>query len=192
MEAGQLIAALAYHATSDAEEEAALLKILKFLSLSAEPFSRANPEGHITGSAVIGRIDGSAFLLIRHRKLERWLQPGGHTDPEDENVLATALREAREETGVVALSPAANGRVIDVDVHPIPARRAEPAHLHFDLRYLATTEETALAPQAVETRGARWFTLEEAIAEGVEESLLRALRKAHALLAKPGRSLPGR
>jgi 8-oxo-dGTP pyrophosphatase MutT (NUDIX family) len=184
IEAAQLIANLAHHPAVDAEEEAALLRILRFLALSPEPFGRANPEGHITGSAVIGRADGSAFLLVHHRKLGRWLQPGGHTDPDDADVLATALREAREETGLSSLDAALGGRPFDVDVHAIPERPGEPAHLHFDVRYLVTTSQTELLAQDDEVAGIRWFTLEEALAEGVEGSLVRALRKAHKRLAR--------
>jgi 8-oxo-dGTP pyrophosphatase MutT (NUDIX family) len=183
IEAGRLIAGLAHHAAADAEEEVSLLRMLRFLALSPDPFGRGNPEGHITGSAVIGRPDGSAFLLVHHRKLDRWLQPGGHTDAADADVLATALREAREETGLFALTPALNGRPFDVDVHAIPERPGEPAHWHFDLRHLATTLETAAsAAQADEVAGVRWFTLDEALAEGVDASLARALSKAHRLL----------
>ena len=182
IEAGRLIAMLAYYAAADAEEEASLLRLLRFLSLSPDPFGRGNAEGHITGSAVVGRPDGSAFLLVHHRKLGRWLQPGGHTDASDADVLATALREAREETGVSGLEPA-GGQPFDVDVHPIPARPGEPAHFHFDLRFLVTTSETALVAQAEEIAGARWFTLEEALEAGIDTSLARALSKATKILA---------
>ena len=182
IEAGRLIAGLAHHRASDPDEEASLLKILRFLSLTGDPFSRENPDGHITGSTVIARPDASAFLLVHHRKLDAWLQPGGHTDAEDADVLATALREAREETGLSGLVVACDGKPFDVDVHAIPARPHEPAHWHFDLRHLATTEETALAPQEAEARAARWFTLEEAEREGVDASLQRAMRKAERIL----------
>jgi 8-oxo-dGTP pyrophosphatase MutT (NUDIX family) len=183
MEAGRLIALLAHHRAADPGEEASLLKILKFLSLSPGPFDRANPEGHITGSAVVARPDGKAFLLVHHRRLDRWLQPGGHTDPEDTDVLATALREVREETGVLARPVEAGGRPFDVDVHPIPARKGEPEHLHFDLRFLATASDTDLTPHPEETREVRWCTLEEARAIGADPSVLRALEKASGLLS---------
>ena len=182
IEPGRLIAGLAHHRAADPDEEASLLKILRFLALSPEPFSRGNPEGHITGSTVIARPDASAFLLVYHRKLDRWLQPGGHTDEEDADVLATALREAREETGVEALEVAHGGRPFDVDVHAIPARPREPAHWHFDLRHLATTSETRVAAQQAEAREARWFTLEEAVEAGADGSLVRALNKARGIL----------
>lgn len=186
IEAGQLIALLAHHRTEDAEEEASLLRMLRFLALSQDPFGRGNAEGHVTGSAVIGRPGGGAFLLVHHRKLNRWLQPGGHTDSGDADVLATALREAREETGLMAFETPQGGQPFDVDVHPIPERPGEPAHFHFDLRFLATTSETDPTAQDEEVAGARWFTLEEALAAGVDASLARALRKAQALLSAPG------
>jgi len=182
IEAGQLIALLAHHPAQDAAEEASLLRMLRFLSLSPDPFGRGDAEGHVTCSAVIGRPGGGSFLLVHHRKLGRWLQPGGHTDSKDADVLQTALREAREETGLLALNTPRGGQPFDVDVHPIPARPGEPAHLHFDLRFLATTSETALKAQDEEVAGARWFTLEEALAAPVDASLARALRKAERLL----------
>lgn len=182
IEAGRLIALLAHHPAADAEEEASLLRVLRFLALSPDPFSRGNAEGHVTCSVVIGRPGGGAYLLVHHRKLGRWLQPGGHTDSDDADALATALREAREETGLSALETPRGGQPFDVDVHPIPARPGEPAHFHFDLRFLATTSETAVTAQTEEVAGVRWFTLEEALAEGVDGSLARALGKAERML----------
>ncbi|MGH9318083.1 MAG: NUDIX domain-containing protein [Thermoanaerobaculia bacterium] len=100
----------------------------------------------------------------------------------DRSVFATALREAQEETGLAALEDRLGGRVLDVDVHPIPARRGRPAHVHYDIRYLLTASGDAVAPQKAEVYGAVWFTLEEAFAAGVDHSLARAPRRANALL----------
>ncbi|MCA1609696.1 MAG: NUDIX domain-containing protein [Acidobacteria bacterium] len=128
------------------------------------------------------RPDGSAFLLIHHRKFDRWLQPGGHSDPEDGTVFDTALREVREETGADALVAGNAGRLLDVDVHPIPARGSEPAHFHFDLRYLVVFQGEAGFGEPQEISGIGWFSLEEALRAGVDESLARTLRKAAATL----------
>jgi 8-oxo-dGTP pyrophosphatase MutT (NUDIX family) len=185
--AAKLSDELSAYVAANASEESSLARLRELLSRAADPFTRANPE-HVTGSAVIARPDGMAFLLVYHRRLDRWLQPGGHVEPPDESVLATALREAREETGISSLDIAHGRRILDLDVHPVPAAPDRPAHVHYDLRYLATTSDDALAVAADEIRAARWFTLEEALAAGVDDSLARALRKASSSLAS-GRPL---
>lgn len=175
--------ALARYAGEGPEEAESLEWIRRFLAGPEDPFSRATPEGHVTGSAVIARPDGSAFLLVLHRKLSRWLQPGGHTEASDASVFDTALREAREETGLPRLEAPLGHAVLDMDVHPIPAHGGDAAHFHFDVRYLFSTELDA-DPAASEdpSRPMRWASLEEALSLGVDRSLERALRKAQARL----------
>jgi len=185
MDAQELDRALARHEAEGAEEAAALERIRQLLAGPEDPFSRSTAEGHITGSAVVARADGSAFLLVLHRKLSRWLQPGGHTEETDGSVFDTALREAVEETGIPgAAFHAPLGRtILDVDVHPIPARGADPAHHHFDVRYLFVSDaESDLDAAEDPTRPMRWASFEEALSLGVDASLERALRKARAAL----------
>ncbi|HEY6052023.1 MAG TPA: NUDIX hydrolase [Thermoanaerobaculia bacterium] len=179
-----LLEDLGAYPPADERERASVERMKRFVASAASPFDRSNPEGHVTGSAVVARADGSAFLLVRHRKLDRWLQPGGHCDPADGGVLGTALREATEETGVGDLVPALEGRPFDVDVHPIPARGSEPAHLHYDVRYLVTCSEPAGEPAADEVSESGWFGLDEALSMGIDESLARSLKKAKAILVK--------
>jgi ADP-ribose pyrophosphatase YjhB (NUDIX family) len=123
------------------------------------PFDRAIGEGHLTGSAITVSADGRQVLLLHHRKLDRWLQPGGHGDPGETTGEEVALREALEESGIegLTLHPRAP-RPLDVDVHDIPARGSEPAHQHLDLRYLVVAPERArLLPElASSTRSAGW------------------------------------
>ena len=76
---------------------------------------------------------GDRVLLAHHRELERWLQPSGHSDG-DPDTLAVAMREAREESGLDVR--ALDNAIFDIDVHRIPARGREPAHFHFDVRFL--------------------------------------------------------
>jgi 8-oxo-dGTP pyrophosphatase MutT (NUDIX family) len=123
---------------------------------------------------------GDRVLLLHHRKLHRWLQPGGHADPGETAGESVALREALEETGIdgLALHPEAP-RPLDVDVHSIPARGSEPAHQHLDLRYLVVAPAAAaLTPKADESNDLRWFRWEETDALGLDPGLERALRKA--------------
>jgi len=167
---------------SGEEEHKSFGAILELLRRAEDPFTRDHTD-HITGSAVVARPDGSAFLLVFHRRLERWLQPGGHVEPEDMSARETALREAREETGVTALDLANGGRILDLDVHPIPATKKRPAHVHYDLLYLLTTREDATVAEPAEIDKVAWFSLEEALAAGVDRSLERALRKARSVLS---------
>ena len=122
-------------------------EILAFVDRHPDPFDRGIVEGHLTGSAVVVSATGDQVLLLHHRKLRRWLQPGGHAEAGERSGETVALREAREETGIegLTLHPSAP-RPLDVDVHPIPARGDEPAHRHLDLRYLVVAPARRDAP----------------------------------------------
>lgn len=140
--------------------------------------------GHITGSAWIVSHDHSHALLTHHRKLDRWLQLGGHADGEPE-IQKVALREAREESGMQDFSIVmSDGKLVplDVDVHDIPAYGDEPAHEHHDLRFLLIASKGQELRRSEESKDLRWFTLEEIPEVSQEESLLRMLRKSEELL----------
>ena len=143
----------------DARETESLAWMRRFVAAPEDPFARENPVGHVTASAVVARPGGEAFLLVFHRKLSRWLQPGGHVEHPTRRPSTAALREASEETGIrIARFEAPLGEAIfDVDVHGIPARRSEPAHHHFDVRFVLTTEsEIDLAASDDPTRPIEW------------------------------------
>jgi 8-oxo-dGTP pyrophosphatase MutT (NUDIX family) len=174
------------HAPADAKEARDLAEILAFLDRHPDPFDRGIVEGHLTGSAVVVSATGDRVLLLHHRTLRRWLQPGGHAEPGEREGDTVALREAREETGIegLALHPSAP-RPLDVDVHPIPARGDEPEHSHLDLRYLVVAPSDAvLHRQAAEARALRWFTWDELAALDLDPGLRRALRAARAQTAE--------
>ncbi|MGO4572930.1 NUDIX hydrolase [Microvirga sp. 2TAF3] len=127
--------------------------------------SRHTFPGHVTTSAMILDETGRYTLLIRHRSLGRWLQPGGHYEMPDD-LEASALREAVEETGLqdLALDPwhRATGLPIDIDSHRIPARpeRQEPEHWHHDIRYVVRARSAdALRPDFDEVEQAAWHPL---------------------------------
>jgi len=179
-----LARALLGHRAGDDEEARDRDHILDFLERHDDPFDRGIAEGHLTGSAVVVSADGERVLLLHHRKLDRWLQPGGHADPGETTGEAVALREALEETGIrgLALHPTAP-RPLDVDVHDIPARGEEPAHQHLDLRYLVLAPEGATVEPAVgELREIRWVAWSDVEALGPDPGLRRALRKARAAM----------
>ena len=180
---------LASHQPADEEEATDLARIRAFVARHPEPFDRRIREGHLTASAVVVSAAGDGVLLLHHRKLERWLQPGGHGDPGETKGEQVALREALEETGIagLALHPGAP-RPLDVDVHDIPARGDEPAHEHLDLRYLVVAPAgAAIAPALAEMRDLRWFAWDDVDALGPDRGLRRALGKARRLSGPPVR-----
>jgi 8-oxo-dGTP pyrophosphatase MutT (NUDIX family) len=107
--------------------------ILMLLAVSPEPFSRRQfTPGHITCTGLVLSPEGRRVLLVHHRRLDRWLLPGGHVEPEDAAIWDAARREVIEETGA-DLSPEAAPALVSLDVHGIPPKRSEPYHLHHDL-----------------------------------------------------------
>lgn len=131
-------------------------------------FKRSNFDGHITGSALIINDNGE-ILLLYHNALQKWLQPGGHIDAEDDSVIMGAFREVEEETGLqsnnLELIPAAdNLTLFDIDSHPIPAnaKKGEDAHVHHDARYLLRVKkEVAINIDELESGGFKWVKLED-------------------------------
>ena len=132
----------------DGEAMKSLELILHLLEYSPAPFSREQfTPGHITCSGLVVAPDGERVLLVHHRRLERWLLPGGHVEPGDATIADAARREVIEETGAAL---AAGGLFIGADVHGIPVKRGEPYHLHHDLmfHFRATTEEFRVSEES--------------------------------------------
>ena len=144
--------------------------------MPGDPFARAHfVPGHVTASSFVLSPTGDDVLLIEHSKLHRWLQPGGHVDPEDVDVLAAARREVVEEVGLAELSLVHEG-VFDLDVHDIPPLKGDPGHAHFDVRFLfrAPTRDVRAGSDA---KAARWVPLDEVRLDASDESVMRAVRK---------------
>lgn len=145
---------------------------------------RTTLPGHITASALVVTPDLSAGLLALHRKLGKWLQLGGHADG-DPSPREVALREVEEESGLsrvrVLSAPwsvaSATAVPFDLDIHEIPARRSEPTHLHFDVRYLILAEEPSATRLSDESLELRWLALDSA-GDDWEPSLRRLFDKA--------------
>lgn len=144
---------------------------------------RVNLQGHFTGSAFIVDPARTRFLLLWHRKLDKWVQPGGHADG-DPDLLAVARREAFEESG--AQTSVVMPGIFDLDIHTIPASLKVSAHLHYDARFLLEADPDApLKPSVRECRDVAWMNLAEAEARGIviEASVLRMIDKAQLIPA---------
>lgn len=152
--------------------------ILSLLEQGAAPFSRDSfTPGHITATAVVLSPDRRRFLLVHHRRLDRWLLPGGHVEAEDHVVWETARREAVEETGVV-IPQTARPVLVGLDVHGIPPRGREPFHLHHDLvfRFVAGSEQLGASREVRDVCWARVTEFETFdLPLSIRRSVLRAL-----------------
>lgn len=135
--------------------------------------------GHFTGSAMVTNRRRDKVLLMQHKFLRRWMLFGGHADGEPD-LSEVALREAAEESGFHEGAFTLHRAIFDIDVHPIPAnpKRNEPAHEHFDVRYLLEIDDALPRPPNPEGLTLCWLTLPEAAAlVAGERGLLRMLDK---------------
>src|SRR5690242_1313295 len=148
---------------------------LQFLDSAPHVFERSHAPGHFTGSAWLVSADGERVLLTHHRKLGRWLQLGGHADG-DRDLARVALREAEEESGLREL--VAEPGIFDLDRHLIPARGSEPAHWHYDVRYVVRATGSEAFAVSEESLDLAWHSI-QAIAQDpqVDESLRRMARR---------------
>lgn len=153
---------------------------LGWLETETQPFHRETQAGHFTGSAWLVSNDGQRVLLMLHRKLGRWLQPGGHADG-DPDLANVALREAEEETGLTDL--AVRPGIFDIDAHEIPARQHEPRHWHYDVRYVVVAQGSELVTMNEESLDLAWRSIVDIAGDpGADESLRRMAAK---WLARP-------
>lgn len=173
---------LTVHTPACDEEAAYLSRMMTLLDSPGDPMSRGHyGPGHFTASGFVLSPDGGSVLLVLHRKLNRWLQPGGHIDPADADLFAAARREVAEETGLDDLpAEGADGVAFDVDIHPIPARKAEPAHEHFDVRFLLRAEVTEITRND-ETHDAEWVPLDALATRMHDPAEARVIRKLQGL-----------
>lgn len=168
-----LIDALELYA-SDFPEEAEFRKEFLYLLKSERCFQRDHLPGHITGSAFIVDESRTRTLLTHHAKLNKWLQPGGHADG-DENIFAVAIREALEETGlaVSVIDP----DIFDIDIHTIPQRKDFPQHLHYDVRILVQASSLDKYQVTEESHDLAWVDISAIGSFTDNESILRMAKK---------------
>ena len=163
-------------APADPTEAGSLQEMHTLMQSEGDPLPRDHlVPGHFTASAFLLSPSQEELLLIFHSKLHRWLQPGGHVDPDDPNIVESAIREIREEVAVTDLSLASEG-IFDIDVTEIPARKQDPDHKHFDVRCLfrVHTDQYTAGSDATD---AKWWKIEDISAQESDRSVMRAVDK---------------
>lgn len=146
-----------------------------FVQCYANCFERTLLAGHVTGSAWLVNRAGTHVLLTHHRKLNKWLQLGGHADG-NTDALTVALREAREESGIDTITPLAT-TLFDIDIHEIPARGSEPSHYHYDARFALTATDTDDFIVSEESHALEWIAIDNLSGKTRECSMLRMADK---------------
>jgi len=169
------LAAVDAYARARPQEGPAIALFRSFMAAHPDAASRARAEGHLTGSAWLVSADGERVLLTHHRKLDRWLQLGGHADG-DADLANVALREAEEESGLTGLSVEAE--IFDLDRHEIPARGDVPAHWHYDVRYVVSAGGSEDFSISEESHALAWRRVEDLATDaGADDSMRRMARK---------------
>lgn len=171
-----LMTQLQFYRPHNATEIEHWKRTIAFLETTPCPFHRETLEGHITGSAIVVNPTADRILLLHHRQLNRWLQPGEHCDG-NPDALTVAIQETQEETGLTAITPVSES-IFDIDVHRIPAKGGVPEHWHYDIRYLLRASETEAFNQSErEVISIQWFPIRQLTQTTFDSSFQRVQEK---------------
>ena len=167
---------LRYYLKNNPNEKINVDKMLEFLNKEQDCFSRSNLRGHFTGSAWVVDETHKWILMTHHRKLDKWLQLGGHAD-ENENLFEVAHNEAVEESGLIDFTYLSK-KIFDIDIHKIPQYKNIPPHYHYDIRYLFKSKmESNAIVVSRESKDVAWILKDEVFKKNSEESIMRMLTK---------------
>lgn len=171
---------LLHYKTPYATEAAFIERFLQLLEDRSNPYTRDRLHGHLTASAWVVDPAREQAVLILHKKLDRWLQPGGHADGE-ENLIAVARKEVEEETGLKDLKLVSEG-IFDIDIHAIPANKKDPEHDHYDIRFIFEADPNSPFLANHEVKQVAWKPLSW-INENLksQESIIRLVQKTSAV-----------
>jgi 8-oxo-dGTP pyrophosphatase MutT (NUDIX family) len=180
MHRNQLLQLLDTYRTGYIEEAAMVDKTRCFVRAHPDCFDRSLGHGHVSGSAWVLNPSRSHVFLMHHRKLNLWLQPGGHAD-NNHDIVDVALSETAEEAGVdpdhVRLL---NDRIFDVDVHSVHATPTEPRHQHYDIRFLVELDDGVPLHGNNESYAVAWVPLNQVMRLNNFRSTYRMVEKTRA------------
>jgi len=177
----ELLDLLSRHRPRFMEEAAFVDRARTFVERHPDCFHRDLWPAHVTGSAWVVNLDRSQVLLMHHRKHGRWFQPGGHADGEAD-IVAVALRETSEESGIAAQRiRLVNEGIFDLDIHRIPSGQPDPAHDHIDVRFLVEIDDRLPVPGNDESHEVRWVPLSQVARFNNSRSTFRMVEKTRRL-----------
>lgn len=157
------------------QESFVVERFKEFVDTHQDCFERTQLNGHVTGSAWLTNNSGTHVLLTHHRKLNRWLQLGGHADGNG-NLLEVAIREAREESGIADII-AVSDTLFDIDIHHIPERTHEPGHFHYDARFALQVTSSDQFTVSSESHALEWVDISQLQSKTSELSIHRMAYK---------------
>lgn len=177
----QLLDLLKKHSTRFMDESAFVSRAIHFIEAHEDCFYRELWPVHVTGSTWVVNSRRDRVLLLHHRKLDQWFQPGGHADG-DADILRVAMKETSEETGLEERQiKLVNETVFDVDIHRIDANHQDPAHEHIDIRFLIEIDDSLLVPGNDESHQVIWVNLYDVTRYNNNRSTYRMLEKTRQL-----------
>lgn len=177
----ELLQLLMVHETRFMDEAAYVRRAIDFIQEHENCFYRSLWPAHVTGSTWVVNPDRSSVLMLHHRKLDQWFQPGGHADG-DADILRVALKETSEETGLDPSHIRLLGECIfDVDIHTIHANQYDPRHEHIDIRFLVEIDDTLPIPGNDESHEVLWVPLSRVPRFNNNRSTYRMLEKTRRL-----------
>ena len=180
----ELLQLLSNYKTPHMEESAMVKRSRQFILQHENCFDRTLAHGHVTGSTWVVNPSFTHVLILHHRKLGLWLQPGGHADG-DPDILRVVLKETSEETGVALENiHLLSNQIFDVDIHTVHANQYDPRHEHFDIRFLVSIDDTIPLPGNDESHDLGWVPLEQVAQFNNARSIYRMTQKTRRLVSR--------
>jgi len=178
-----LLSRLKAYRTPFMEEAAMVRRTLQFVREHINCFDRALLHGHVTGSAWVLNPARTHTLMMHHRKIGLWLQPGGHADG-NPDIQQVVLKETSEESGIpLPKISLVDEDIFDVDIHTVYPSEHDDRHEHFDVRFLVEIDDHLEIPGNSESHQIGWIALDEVSHFNNALSLRRMIQKTRMMLS---------